>query len=235
MPQSTLGSLRVIDSLPTVGGLSGINTANGLTSGGVMPMNTLRLLANVADTETVTIGNDVYEFDSNNSFTTGRIPVIVSAGLTPAIAGPALAAAINANPQSRVNAVSLGSGARVVVFPRRTSDYSLTTFTFAETLAGAGNAWDSTTTFSGGLIAPQWFEVASRVPNASEVTAGFMDFLFPFVPTRYIIQIVTTATGAILAWDGVATLDATTRRIQLDNSGVTDWAATHTVRVFAWG
>ena len=49
MPQSTLGSLRVIDSLPTVGGLS-VSIPPTADVRGVMPMNTLRLLANVADT-----------------------------------------------------------------------------------------------------------------------------------------------------------------------------------------
>lgn len=235
MSQSSLGSLRVLDSLPLVGGLPNINYGISLSSTGVLAQNTLRLAANVADAETVTIGNDVYEFDNNNSFTAGRIPVIVSAGLTPAIAGPALAAAINANPQSRVNAMSLASGARVLVTPKRTTDYALTTFTFAETLAGGGNAWDSTTAFAGGATPYQWFELASRVPIAAEVTAGFMDFVFPFIPTRVVVQIIVTATNAILAWDGAVTIDSTNRRVQIDNAGATDWATTHTVRVLAWG
>src|SRR5450830_461876 len=59
-------------------------------------MNVLRIAVNAADTETVTIGRDVYEFDSNATFTPGRIRV-VTATLTPVVASAALAAAINAS------------------------------------------------------------------------------------------------------------------------------------------
>lgn len=67
----------------------------------------LRFTGNVADTETITIGGRVYEFDTNSTYTAGRVPINVSAGVTPATAAPATIAAINGDSGRSVYAVTM--------------------------------------------------------------------------------------------------------------------------------
>ena len=69
----------------------------------------------VSDTETVTIGSDVYEFDADSSVTGGNIAVDVSGGVTAADAVTALVAAINASATEAVTAVD-GNANSVVVY-----------------------------------------------------------------------------------------------------------------------
>lgn len=63
----------------------------------------------VSDGETVTIGADVYEFDTDEDVAEGNILVDVSGGATAAAAVTALVAAITANTGSAVSAVD-GTG-----------------------------------------------------------------------------------------------------------------------------
>ena len=63
----------------------------------------------VSDGETVTIGNDVYEFDTDTSITEGNILVDVSTGATAADAVTALVAAITTNGTEPITATD-GAG-----------------------------------------------------------------------------------------------------------------------------
>lgn len=103
-----------------------------------------------------------------------------------------------------------------------------------ETLAGANNVWAAAAMY-GGYAAYIYREAISRrAPNATEVTLGNMEFQFDFPPKQVDVSVVVTATpGVALAWDGVATIVA--NRIQVDNTGGTDWATTNTVIVRARG
>ena len=72
--------------------------------------NILRLGANVADGETITIGRDVFEMDTNAATTAGNIAVNVSGNLTPTLAGPLIVAAINNSNTQKLVAVQIAVG-----------------------------------------------------------------------------------------------------------------------------
>lgn len=82
---------------------------NIVTSGSA-PVNSVGALKSidftdvVADTQTVTIGTRVYEFDTNSSVTSGRVAVDVSGGVTPSMAATALALAITEDTSAVVSA-----------------------------------------------------------------------------------------------------------------------------------
>jgi len=193
-------------------------------------VNVLRLAANVADAETITLGSEVYEIDTAadpGAITAGRFRVNCSGGVTPTIAAPAIVAAINANTLLGLTAVAISVN-EILVYTN--SDNSALAIACSETLAGANNQWASAT-FTGGQIAkPQGLSLVQRVPNATEVAIGNLHCVFPFAVGAAMAQ-VRSSTGASKAWDGVLTI--TGARVTLDNSGATDWAATDTVVVLA--
>ena len=115
-----------VDSVvfPTGTPVNAVNATGTLTFTGV-----------VADTQLVTIGTEVYEFDASGGVTTGNIAVDVSGGVTASAAVTALVAAITANTTSAITAVD-GTGDTVVVTAK---------------IAGvSGNAIVSTTTCTNG-------------------------------------------------------------------------------------
>jgi hypothetical protein len=285
---------------------------------GVCASNVLRLGANVADTETVTIGADVYEIETvataigggvvaaggqlnnlsdpvlvtiaahglvagdpvacqaeimqvlrvvdvnnvvltrarfgtavathadgqtinkGNGITAGRIPVGFIATFTPAVAGPAIAAAINnaaaangerlASKASTIypthKATSLLAGAEVLLETRTAA--ALVT-ACAETLAGANNVWSAAAMAGGVAMAAKKTSWVSRVPTATEVALGQMEFVFPFTPTIVDVFVKTTATGVTVLWNGAAVI--TGGRVTVDNVGATDWSVNETVQV----
>lgn len=62
---------------------------------------------NVADTETITVGGRIFEFDNDSTITAGNITVDVSAGLTPAIAHAAFITAVNGDAHTPVTAFAM--------------------------------------------------------------------------------------------------------------------------------
>jgi hypothetical protein len=183
-------------------------------------MNVLRIAANVADTETVTIGNDVYEFDNNATFTAGRIPVVI-AGLTPTLATPALVAAINNYSTHRVLAVQISVNEVLVV--SRDDASVVGALTCTETMAGANNAWSTATLTAGCAAGGAVTMLQQRAATAQDVTIGSAHFWFPFTVAAALC-IVRTAAGAVKTWDGVTMISG--QRVTMDNAGASDWAAT---------
>ena len=193
-------------------------------------VNVLRLAANVADGETITIGSEVYEIDTAadpGAITAGNIRVNCNAGVTPTIASAAIVAAINANTKLGLTAVAISVNEVLVL---TNSDASALTLPCSETLAGANNAWAAAAFYGGQLAKPQGVSLAQRAPNATEVAIGNLHFVFPFAVGAAMAQ-VRSSTGASKAWDGVLTISGS--RVTLDNAGATDWAATDTVVVLA--
>lgn len=90
-------------------GLQAATPVNAVASTG-----TLTFTGVVADGQTVTIGTDVYEFDTNSAVTAGRIAVNVSGGATAPDAVTALVAAITASGTAAVTAAD-GAGDTVVL------------------------------------------------------------------------------------------------------------------------
>lgn len=197
--------------------------------GGKKAVGILRVAANVADTETVTIGSDVYEFDrSDDGVTAGRIAVTAHSDDTPANATDALIAKINSDGTEPVTAVDIGDN-EILVYA---DAVGATTTALAETMAGTNNAWDTAALRGGADPALKRYVVDSRVPNAQEVALGNLHIVLPFTPTYVDVLVTVTSTGASKAWDGVTTIES--GRVELDNSGSTDWAATDTVRFIAY-
>lgn len=182
--------------------------------------NILRLGSNVADGETITIGRDVFEMDTNAAVTAGNIAVNVNGNLTPTLAGPLIVAAINNSNTQKVVAVQIAVG--VIGVYANEPLQGLAAIPCAETLAGANNAWDAAAMYGGNAgVAPQTLLV-QRAAIAAEVTEGNAYFFLPFTVVAA-IAFVRTAAGANKAWDG--NVSFTSNRVKLDNAGATDWAA----------
>jgi hypothetical protein len=206
--------------------LSNLKSANT----GRVAVNVLRIASNVADAETVTIGNEVYEIDTAaapGAITTGNIRVDCNAGVTPTIASAALVAAINGNTRQGLFAVAISVNEVLVA---TVSGNNAAALVCSKTLAGANNAWSSAT-MVGGAQGPLGQCAQARVPTAQEVTIGNMHFYFPFAVASMIAAVRVTATGIVKAWGGV--LAKSGNRVTLTNNASTDWAATDTVTVYA--
>jgi hypothetical protein len=193
-------------------------------------MNVLWLSANVADTETITIGNEVYEIDTAanpGAITAGRIRVNCNAGVTPTIASAAIVAAINANTQQGIVAVAISVN-EILIHTRDNVEARLLACT--ETLAGANNAWAAAAMYGGGAEGVKGVRLIQRAANAQEVSIGNAHFVFGF-PVNHVTANVRTAAGVAKAWDGAITV--TGNRVKLDNAGASDWAATDILTVIA--
>ena len=202
-------------------------------AGGTPAIAILRVPANGADEETVTIGADVYELDrAADGVTAGRIAVTAQADDTPAEVTNALIAAINASGTENVLAIDIDANTILLVSadtPGGSVVGSGSAIATTETLAGSGNAWDAATMVAGansGHVVMQ-----SRVPSAAEVTDGSMQFAFPFTVGHVHAEVRVTATGVVVAWVGALT--KTGNVVALGNGGAVDWAATDTVTVVA--
>lgn len=166
----------------------------------------------------------------------GGIGVCHNATLTPVVFTANLTADINDKRRGIEPVVAVNSDANTVIVQKADAKggrpvAGVDTTATTETLAGANNAWDAATFGAG--VAPGILYIAKRSPIAAEVTKGEMWFPFPFTPTIVDIQVITTATGARAAWDGASSVVG--NRVRIDNSGVTDWATTHYILVYARG
>jgi hypothetical protein len=198
---------------------------------GQRAVNVLRVASNVADTETVTIGADVYEFDrAADGVTAGRIAVTGHADDTPTNALTALETKINAKVGvEKVTAVKISANELLII----ADEPGAVVLACAETLAGANNAWAAAAMYGGKAVASSKTSTQKRVPNATEVALGNMHFLFDFTPVAAIVLIAPTATpGAYKIWDGVLTISG--GRVTINNAGSVDWAATDDVVVIAY-
>lgn len=189
-------------------------------------VNVLRLASNASDTETITIGADVYEIDTNATYTAGRIPVTTADG-TPTNVSAALVTAINASSTERVTASAISVNEVLVI----ATDLGAVVTPCTETLAGTNNVFSANAMYGGSAIANARYEAASRVPVTQEVNIGNIHFYFDFTVKYARALVYTTSTGAAIAHDGVLTISG--NRVTLDNSGSTDWSTSTTVAVFA--
>lgn len=206
-------------------------TAGAQVEGGQRAINVLRMASNGADTETVTIGADVYELDrAANGVTAGRIAVTGHADDTPTNVLTALETRINAKVGvEKVTAVKISANELLVI----ADEPGAVVLACAETLGGANNLWVNATMYGGRVVSGRKNSAQVRVPKAEEVTLGNMHFMFDFTPTVVIVLVAPTATpGAYKIWAGVATISG--GRVTIDNAGAVDWAATDNVTVLAF-
>ena len=203
---------------------------------GIAAFAILNVTGDAIDVEGVTIGADTYETDiAADGVVAGSIAVVPSTNLTPTNYTPALVAAINTLGTESVSAIAV-STAIVLVFTSTTRGSlvpaaSAAVTVLAEDLTNA--AWDTLALRGGRAAGLQVTAFDARVPNALEVTLGLMEFVFPFAVDGAMVQIRITATGIAKIWVGGLTIDG--YRVIIDNTGATDFAATDTVYVFAYG
>jgi hypothetical protein len=184
---------------------------------GRTPFNVLRLAANVADGETVTIGQYTFEFDSNSSYTAGRIPIVVGT-LTPTAVMPLLVSAINAYTPYQAVQISVNE----MLLVAKDDNTPIGAVACTETMAGANNAW-GTATMTAGLPAGALVnQLQQRAATAQDVSIGFARFWFPFTVAAAFVEVRTSA-GVKRAWDGAVTFSGGV--VSLDNAGATDWVA----------
>jgi hypothetical protein len=210
-------------------GRKNISRVRKLAKRGRLPsMNVLRLAADVADTETVTINGTVFEFTTDGTVTSGRVAVDVAAAQTPTAASTALVTAINASSCGML--AKKISNAEVLVWA---ANGASTAFACTETLAGSNNAWAAATAFGGRqeqseLPVPI---MVSRVPTATEIALQTMHFPLNFTPTVVFAQVRTSA-GAHVAFDGTITI--TDDYVSLTAGGSVDPASGDVVTLLAY-
>lgn len=193
-----------------------------IAAGALHGQNLLTIAADVADGQTFTIGNDVFEFTPDNTPTAGRWPVSIAGGVTPAVALPAAAAALSLRGYT---AIVVGSNVVVI------DDTPGRTLACSETMAGAGNVWAAAATY--GHAATDTGAVAvqqSRAVVAGEVTAGLFAMAFNGA-VQSVAVAVRTAAGVAKAYDGALAISG--RIVTLNAVGTTDLAATDVVTITA--
>jgi len=202
---------------------------NSALDAGQRAINVLRLASNGSDTETITIGADVYEVDlAADGVTAGRIAITGQSDNTPANLSTKIVAAINASATEAVTALKISSNEILLIANKP----GAVTIACAETLAGANNAWAAANMYGGSAPGPKKRSFQSRVPSAVEVALGNMHFEYDFTPTKVKVDVRVTATpGVAVAWDGTITISG--GRVTIDNGGSTDWSASHTLWVEA--
>lgn len=212
-------------------GHAAFQAASGvLRDSGRKHINVLRLAADVADGETVTIGDDVYEFDDDDDFTEGNIQVDVSGGLTPALAGAALVEKINElGGEEQILATALSANEILI---ESIDVASIEALACAETLGGANNGWGAAAMYGGRAPAVRKVVAASRVPTAQEVALGRMHFLLDFTPSAILVDVRVTATGVAKLYGGARANVA--GLVTLTNGTDPDFAATDTVQILAF-
>jgi hypothetical protein len=193
----------------------------------VLNANTVKVKRGACGTSIATHADGQGIFKSAAGFTAGNIPVGIGAALTPIAAKAVIAGTINER---------LGVVKNVRAFTR--ADHSVVVvgtsagacvYACTETLAGAGNEWRWAT--MGGYVEPGTGRMHRevRAPLAEEVTAGEIIVALDFVPKFVDVKFITTATGAVVAWDGKFVIDTTNKTVTIDNSGNTDWSANETM------
>jgi len=156
-----------------------------------------------------------------------------AAGVDPTAgeASDALLVAINASSTEPVKAYDIDANELLLL----SDDVGVDTTACAEDMSGANNTVDAALR-AGSAGAQLTMTTVARVPTATEAATGNLFLGLDYLPTSVIIQVRTTATGALVAWDGAATIvdDDPRFYVQIDNTGGTDWSVAETLYIVAF-
>lgn len=170
----------------------------------------------------------VYEGDG----ITGDIAVGLVTTLTPAVFTDALIADINSRGTEFVKATDISDN-EVLVCSADAVDGNCvansTTYATTETMGGSNNAWDKSNIDGGSFPHAHVISIKTRVPTTQEVALGNMHFVYPFVIGTAMIEVIVTATGSPIGWNGSHTISG--YALIVDNDGSTDWSTSDTVTV----
>ena len=188
---------------------------------GLRPHIMFRLANNVADEETITFGDEVYEWDrsANGVDTAGAIAITGHADDTAANAAPAFATAFNANTKYPYTAYNLGAGKVSIV--RKTAGEP-EAVVVSETMAGANNGWVGTQIKYG--VEPTAGPMI-RTVDADDVVLNevriYVDERLPKL-NFFTYNLLNTNSTLKTDYDGVVTFNAARKEILMDNSGTND-------------
>lgn len=205
---------------------------------GVIIIEETIAVADVVDGELITIGNKVFEFDSDSSVTGSNVAVDISGTPTAQAVRATLIAAINANkPSIPVTAVvghtEPANTGVIIVEADAEGDAGNLVFTTTMATGTPASAIDGTGLLQGGengASQKEWRH--TRTVEAEDVTAAGMQFDTGLSSPRFAEAHVRTAAGATIAWDGLLTIDG--REVRMDNSGAVDFAAGNVIVLICW-
>lgn len=220
-----------VNVVAAINGSDGYNTAHTLVSAAAFAVNDCVITAlaggvpgdSIASTETFDAAGNIFDAATLGTTTAGVSPPAGEAS-------DALLAAINASGTEDVVAKDIDANEVLLMMDAVGAD----TTALAEDMAGSNNTVD--TAFAHGA-APASVATArqARVPTAQEVATGNLHVALDFIPTLVIVQVRTTSTGALVAWNGIAKITSGDNPyITLDNSGNVDWSVNETVYVIAF-
>lgn len=218
-----------------------IITAHGLSVGAILRVeNEYMTVKSVTDADTVVLnrghagstvashtdGATIYKKGAT-ALTAGKISLPIGATLTPAAAGPEIATGLGA---LSTQGWTFSYAANALTMTREANGRHVAC---SETLGGTDNVWAAASTYGGIEKGEVKFALAQRVPTATEVALDQLTVLLPFAPTFVRVTVQVTSSRAAKAWDGAYTISGNT--VTVTNGGTTDWAATDTVTVEAYG
>ena len=216
-------------------------TAHGLAVGAILRVESEYLrVKKVIDANTVvvtrgyagstiaehTAGQDIFKAGAT-ALTAGTVSLPVGGTLTPAAAGPELAAGFAALTKQGFGASYAANG--LVIYREHNGSHAAC----SETLTGVNNAWSAAATYGGIEKGEVKKALGVRVPTATEVALGVLTFYFPFDVTFARVSVFTTSSGAAVAFDGAIAWED--NKVTLTNGTDPDFAATTTVVVDAYG
>ena len=175
----------------------------------------------IASTTTASAGNNAWDAAVLGTKVTGVDP-------TAGEGSDALIVAINASATEAISAIDISANEVLIL----ADAVGVVVLGCTETMSLAGNAFDMATMDGGAAGAALVQAQAARVPTAQEVTLGNLHVGLDFTPAWVQVQVRTTATGALVAWDGNVLIEA--NRLELVNTGGTDWSVAETVYVVAY-
>ena len=199
-------------------------------SPGKVALGVIYIPSNVADTETITIGADIYEWDRAADGVVAGTALVGHADDTPTNATPVLVAAINASGTEAITAIQISVNEVLLV----ADAVGVVVTGLSTDMQGANNAVAAATMLTGTAIAQKKVISGARVPNATEVTLGNVHIPLDFVPIAVVVQIRATATGIVLAHDGdIIITGGDNPYITVNNDGAVDFDADDTIHYIA--
>ena len=178
--------------------------------------------------------NDIIEGDGIDGGSTIAVGLVST--LTPAVFTPALVDDINNDGTENVKATSLQSGNEMLLetadSPGGTVAASADTTALAETLGGANNEWDTAALRSGRVAGSRRMSLITHTLDQTELNLGVARISFPFTVAGF-LALVYDANG-VLKGDLTNQITATSNRVEIDDTGATDFADTDVIHVLAW-
>jgi len=157
---------------------------------------------------------------------------VTPANFTPALVGTILDDDGTAGQANDVSVASLAAGATMLLVADAVGAVVLAT-----TETGGNLDWDDANMRYGEAATVRQTYTAAVIPDSEEVTANTIYLPIPFDPTFVQVFVVTTATGALVAWNGDTIINVAAgvmpAYIELNNDGATNFSANETMYVLA--